>query len=199
MPKIVDHDKRKELIADAMMTVIKRVGLEKTTVRRIAEEVGLSMGSVQYYFPAQHDLYIYAMELLIQRLEDRVKNAVQEDIAVTEAVATILKQLIPFQDEEHKLECEVWLAFSVMALRDPALETLSRNMYTSVRELIRQLLTALLEERLLEASFDLEIGAMSLHAFIDGITTQAILYQGLFDEGKIDVLIKDYLQNICKK
>ncbi|MBT2576207.1 TetR family transcriptional regulator [Bacillus sp. ISL-8] len=181
------------------MTVIKQVGLEKTTVRKIAEEVGLSMGTVQYYFPAQHDLYIYAMELLIQRLEERTKNAVQAGTPIIEYVVTLLKQLIPHQDEDHRVECEVWLVFSLMALRDSALETLGLNMYTSVRELMIYLLSLLLQEDCLEDSFDIEAGALSLHAFIDGITTQAILYPNIFDESKIELLLYDYLQNICKK
>ncbi|MBP2243333.1 AcrR family transcriptional regulator [Cytobacillus eiseniae] len=199
MPKIVDHDKRKELIADAMMTIIRRVGLEKTTVRRIAEEAGLSMGSVQYYFPAQHDLYIFAMELLIKRLEDRVKNAMKEDTPVIEAVSAVLMQLIPYYDEDHQIECEAWLVFSLMALRDPTLEALSRSMYKSVRELISQLLTLLHEEGMLEESFDLNIGVIGLHALIDGMTTQSILYQKLFNEEKIDLQIKGYIQSICRK
>lgn len=199
MPKIVDHDKRKELIADAMMNVIKEVGLEKTTVRKIAAEVGLSMGTVQYYFPAQQDLYIYAMELLNKRLEERMKHAVQEGMPVVEAVVTLLKQLIPHQDIDQMVEGEAWLVFSLMALRDPALEPLSHNMYSVLNELMRTILSALMEENYLDNSFDIEKGAISMHAFVDGVTTHAILYPHQFNESKIELLIKDYLQNICKK
>lgn len=49
-----------------------KYGLERLTVRKIAEEAGLTIGGVQYYFSNQQELYVYAMELLLKRGEERI-------------------------------------------------------------------------------------------------------------------------------
>lgn len=36
-----------------------KYGLERLTVRKIAEEAGLTIGGVQYYFSNQQELYVY--------------------------------------------------------------------------------------------------------------------------------------------
>ncbi|MEN2447820.1 TetR family transcriptional regulator, partial [Bacillus sp. JR_15] len=59
MPKIVDHEKQKEKIAEAVWNVIHRDGLEQCTVRNVAKEAGLSAGSMRHYFPHQSELFIY--------------------------------------------------------------------------------------------------------------------------------------------
>ncbi|MBY6274089.1 MAG: TetR family transcriptional regulator, partial [Bacillaceae bacterium] len=60
MPKIVDHEQRKERIAEACWRVILKRGMKGATVRNIAKEAGLSPGSLRHYFSSQGDLYLYA-------------------------------------------------------------------------------------------------------------------------------------------
>ncbi|WP_169507498.1 TetR/AcrR family transcriptional regulator [Paenibacillus harenae] len=199
MPKIVDHDKRKQLIADAMIRAINQVGLEKITVRKIAEEAGLSMGSVQYYFPAQHDLYIYAMELIAQRIKKRILSIARDDMPVEKKVIAIMKQLISSESADQKVEGEVWLSFSMMALRDAQLEALSHELFRTTRELLRKLLATLRDRQYLGAALDIELEAVNLHAFIDGITLQTIVYLKVFDETKIDELLMNYLHNLKRR
>ena len=48
MPKIVNHTLQKEKIAKATWSVIRKVGMDKASVRNIAEEAGLSVGALRY-------------------------------------------------------------------------------------------------------------------------------------------------------
>jgi len=74
MPKIVDHQQRKENIAEAAWRVIRRDGLDGVSVRRIAQEMGISLGSLRYYFDNQHELLAFAMRLVSQRVHHRIQN-----------------------------------------------------------------------------------------------------------------------------
>lgn len=198
MPKFVDHDKQKERIANATLTIIKEVGLEKTTIRKISHEANLSLGTVQYYFPSQIELYIYAMKLVNQRMDERIKSKVYDGMPIMEAIVTIFKHLIPHKNEEQIIEGEAWLSFSLMALRNSSLEPLSHDMYSILNELMIRVLLELKEEKYLENNFDIKQGAMSMHAFIDGITIQALLYPNLFKENHIELMLKNYLTTICQ-
>ncbi len=64
MPKIVDHDARREEIAQALWRVVRRDGIRAASVRTIAAEAGWSAGAVRYYFPDQDGLLSFAMDLV---------------------------------------------------------------------------------------------------------------------------------------
>ncbi|MFD0869536.1 TetR family transcriptional regulator [Paenibacillus residui] len=46
-------------MGEATFKVLMKYGLERLTVRKIAEEAGLTIGGVQYYFSNQQELYVY--------------------------------------------------------------------------------------------------------------------------------------------
>lgn len=98
-----------------------KYGLERLTVRKIAEEAGLTIGGVQYYFSNQQELYVYAMELLLKRGEERIHRSIQEGDDVFKGVIKMLKQLIPLKDPEQRMEIEAWFNFAVMAMKDEKL------------------------------------------------------------------------------
>ncbi|NOU85323.1 TetR family transcriptional regulator [Paenibacillus sp. LMG 31460] len=198
MSKTEARNKQMELIADATFRVIQSVGLEQTTIRKIAKEAGLSLGTVQYYFPTQQDIYLYSMEQLSKRILERIVQSVQKGDPVFEGVVTMLKQFISNQDQDPMIENEVWLSFSLMALRDQALEHLSSSTHQSTREFMELILNILQQNNYLRDALDLEMEAMNLHAFIDGLSLHAILYPNSFDEKMIENRIKDYLRNKCK-
>lgn len=78
MPKIVNHELRKVQIAEATWKVIVKEGLENATVRNIARESGLSVGSLRHYFPSQSDLLLFSMELVSERVLSRINQRHQQ-------------------------------------------------------------------------------------------------------------------------
>lgn len=196
MPKVVDHNERKAVIAKATYQVIRQVGLENTTIRKIAEQSGLSMGSVQYYFPKQHDLYLYAVQLIMRRVEARIASIVESEMPLENKVLSMMKQVIPHSDEEIRVEAEVWLAFSLMALRNPALRELNEQVRLSLRKMITDILRHLERVQMLKPSLDIDAEARNLHAFIDGVTLHAILYPESFQGTRIETYLTDYLRHL---
>ncbi|WP_054860725.1 TetR family transcriptional regulator [Gracilibacillus sp. JCM 18860] len=74
MPKFVDHEKRKIKIAEATWKLIVEQGIEQATVRKIAQESGLSVGALRHYFTTQSELLKFSMELVVQRVMDRTHS-----------------------------------------------------------------------------------------------------------------------------
>lgn len=197
MPKLVDHNQRKAVIAEATYHVIQRYGFENTTMRKIAEDAGLSLGAIQYYFPTQRDIYIFAMELLLERMEERIVYSVKDGDPAFEGVVRMLKQLIPLQDQDQRTEIEAWLSFALMALKDPTLGELSSKIYDSTLEFMKYMFKILHDHGCLGRPINIETESVNLYAFIDGLTLQSILYPNLFDEQMVENRIQDYLRNVC--
>src|SRR4029450_9629084 len=110
MPKLVDPDQRRSELAQAVWTVIRRDGLQRASVRNVAREAGLSMGSLRHYFASQSELLCFAMQLVGDRGRARVA-ALEPAADPRRRARQLLHELVPL-DDERRAEAEVWLGFT---------------------------------------------------------------------------------------
>ncbi len=71
MPKIVNHEHRRKLIGEAVWRFILKDGMNGATVRNIAKEAGLTLGSLRHYFNFQEELLVFSMEFVKKRVTER--------------------------------------------------------------------------------------------------------------------------------
>jgi AcrR family transcriptional regulator len=109
MPKIVDHDVRRREVLDATWRVIARMGLEATTIRRIAEEAGLSNAVLSHYFKNKDDILISAHRLAFARARERIQNATDGQTGIA-ALRIAMLEALPL-DAERFLEAQVDVSF----------------------------------------------------------------------------------------
>lgn len=60
MPKIVDHQQRRNEICDAVLSLIAETGTRAVTTRAAASAAGWSTGAVSHYFPNRDELMLGA-------------------------------------------------------------------------------------------------------------------------------------------
>lgn len=53
MPKLIDHDERREHIIDVTWSLIVEGGIEAATMREIAAKAGFANGALKHYFPSK--------------------------------------------------------------------------------------------------------------------------------------------------
>ncbi len=108
MPKIVDHDKRRDEIALVACRVVAHYGFDQATIVRIAREAGYTTGMVAHYFDTKQDIIVAALRLLMRRIEERLNP----DTARTPVpdLLTLLSEALPI-DETRYNECAFWIAF----------------------------------------------------------------------------------------
>lgn len=53
MPKLIDHDQRREHIIDVTWALIVEGGIEAATMREIAAKAGFANGALKHYFPSK--------------------------------------------------------------------------------------------------------------------------------------------------
>src|SRR5580693_366214 len=107
MPKIVDHEQRRDEIALVACRVVARYGFEQATIVRIAREAGYTTGMVAHYFDTKQDIIVAALRLILRRIEERLRPSVEES---KPDLLALLTEALPV-DETRYIECAVWIAF----------------------------------------------------------------------------------------
>jgi AcrR family transcriptional regulator len=171
MPKVVDPVERRRELVEAVLRVIRRDGLEQASVRNVAREAGLSMGSLRHYFASQSELMVFAFRTVIDRIESRLARLEPESDPRRRA-ERVLAELLPL-DDERRAENELWLAFTSRAMVDPALGDLRDEGYDALRAGCRAILTDLSAAGLAPA--DVHTETERLHALLDGLAVHAAM------------------------
>jgi len=134
MPKIVDHARRREEIAQLAVSVIQREGAEAATVRRIAREGGFSIGVLSHYFRGKDELIVFAFQWIASRtfadLAARVKAA-EPGLARLRAA---LEFMLPAPGADSFIA--VWFGLWGGAVHNPALAQVHRNYYARWRRCV---------------------------------------------------------------
>ncbi|TDD46066.1 TetR family transcriptional regulator [Kribbella antibiotica] len=183
MPKIVDHDARREEIAQALWRVVRRDGIRAASVRTIAAEAGWSAGAVRYYFPDQEGLLKFAMDLVARRVGERIHALTARGGTKGSATAVALRYLeevLPL-DAERMAEFDVWLAFTAQALAESGAGALQANIESvndGLRDLCAELVNALSAADALRDGLDLKLEIERLHALVDGLALHAAVQPG---------------------
>lgn len=193
MPKIIDHEKRREQIAEATWRVIVEQGMEGATVRGIAKEAGLSLGALRHYFATQDELLMYAMQLVKERAIARIAEInANEEWAPKEKITKIFLELLP-TNQEKMVEMEVWFAFTVyFRHKKEGFDAQHDGIYAGVRKL----LDSADQRNLLRKELDNEMEAEKLYAVIDGLALHAYLEPQRVDGERITKVLEHHLASL---
>lgn len=116
-PKRVDHDARRALVADAVLSLVAREGVAAASYRRVAQETGFSVGSLQHYFENGEEMLDVAFARIGVRREERVKaeiSALGRPPTPREVLEASLRTGLPL-DEERRVECLAEAAWVIRA------------------------------------------------------------------------------------
>jgi len=192
MPKIVDHDARREEIVDAVWRVISRDGIGSATTRNIAREAGCSNGILSHYFADKTALLHAALQIGYRRTEQKVNQALRRARGLR-ALREVLLLTVPIT-REALFGNQVELAFLGHAVGDRDLAREHHAIYQRFRAIVRNLLRDARRDGEIAAEADVETIADALVALIDGLGMEACLFPNAFPAQRqravIDVFLK---------
>ncbi|GAA2662309.1 TetR/AcrR family transcriptional regulator [Streptomyces vastus] len=197
MPKHVDPDARRRLVVDALFRVVVREGLQRTSLRAVASEAQLNIGSLRHYFASQQDLMRFAMQSMLDRVGSRLLEHVERigDLGrrprpeQLQLAAGLLAELLPL-DEHRRAEVTVFLDFNTAARTSPAFGDLSRQAAEGERRLVRRVLTRLDASGALRPGLDTDVETERLTALLDGLSLSAVLHPEILNPREcVDVLL----------
>ncbi|QUH05368.1 TetR/AcrR family transcriptional regulator [Saccharopolyspora erythraea] len=191
MPKRVDHAARREQIADALIRIASREGLEGVSLRDVAAEAGVSMGAVQHYFGTKEQMLLFATTHANGKVSERVReHLARADIAPTprEVVRTVMIEMLPVSPEGRSALL-VSIAFMLRALNQPEMAEVYNAEWPKVVGLFTDQLRAARGDGLLVPGVDPEREAELLLAVPDGLAAGVLLGRRSGDEA---IAVIDY-------
>ncbi|WP_340387006.1 TetR/AcrR family transcriptional regulator [Paenibacillus sp. FSL E2-0151] len=192
MPKIVDHEKMKNIIAEATWKIISEKGIHHATSRTIAKEAGLSQGALRHYFSKQKSLLAFAIELVKEKVLTRIKNLNARELAPQERIVEYLLELVP-TDEQTLLEMEVWFAFVSYGKTQKGFDA----NYEDLQNAIKNCIMYLKNEGLLRTT-DEEKEQEKLYAFMNGMALNLYLEPDKINRTRSKEMIQDYINWIIR-
>jgi TetR/AcrR family transcriptional repressor of bet genes len=136
MPKIVDHERRRDDIALVACRVVAEYGFDQATIVRIAREAGYTTGMVAHYFDSKQEIIIAALRLILRRIEERLTAAAGD--GAPELLA-LLSEALPV-DATRFTECAFWTAFWGQVSADKRLKRINAWMHREYLKLFERCL-----------------------------------------------------------
>lgn len=203
--RTIDAEARRNLLADAVWRLLRTGGLEAASVRAVANESGLSAGSVRHFFTTQDELHVFAMGELMRRTAERVETAMREAGAgrpgtpspeeTRGQVRAGLHQLLPIS-EERTADFQTHLQFVVKAVIHPPLAATARDSYRQMQEFYERCIDQLARNKAADVDIDRHTAAQQLAVVIDGLVLRRLTAPELVSvETMIDIL-DDYLTSL---
>ena len=179
MPKIVVPEDRRKAVSEAVVRVVREVGVEGATLGNVAKEAGLAIGSIRHYFADHEAMMIFAMDQLDSRIGARVALRADAVLAADAGQQTLVEDLLaeflPL-DDARRDEAVAWLSFAVAARTRPAFRGSAEARHQSMRQLIVRILREAIARGAISENLDLEVESVRLSALVDGLTMQAVLH-----------------------
>jgi len=136
MPKVVDHERRRDEIALVACRVVAEYGFDQATIVRIARQAGYTTGMVAHYFDSKQEIIIAALRLILRRIEERLTAAAGEG---DPQLLALLTEALPV-DATRFTECAFWTAFWGQVSADARLKRINAWMHREYLKLFERCL-----------------------------------------------------------
>ncbi|HEU4322464.1 MAG TPA: TetR family transcriptional regulator C-terminal domain-containing protein [Roseiflexaceae bacterium] len=164
---------RKRDIAEAVLRLTARQGLEAASVRDVAAEAGVSVGLVQHYFRTKDEMLLFACQYMIERSGERARQwiaALPEPHSARTVLRGMLARMLPL-DDERRIELRIWIAFLARAVVEPALEVFMRQTHQATHKAIAMQIRRGQRNGDVEGSIDPERATIALFMLVEGLVS----------------------------
>ena len=169
MPKIVDHDQRRQEIVEVAWRFIAREGIGKLNLRDLAAAAGYSNGALKPYFPTRDALLEATFNFVADATNRRVHIAVQH-LEGVKAIEAFAREVLPLDDLRIN-EARIAVHFWNLALAEPDLAAVNAATMDQWRTWLDQWLTQELGRRAAQSIFARD----SLINFLMGAQISSVL------------------------
>jgi len=170
MPRRIDLDERRSLLAHAVWTTISERGIGAVSVRVVAAAAGVAVGSLRHVFPTRTELLQFAAELMVERAEQRIRDTARTGDEIADALA-LLRHVLPVEPDS-RAELEVNIALIAEAPALPELIPIRDRTYRALESLCDAIVARLSPGR---AEPERTLQARRLYALIDGLALHLLI------------------------
>ncbi len=188
----MSHDQRRMEVADAAWRVIVREGLDRTSIRAIAYELGSSTAVVTHYFRNKDELTIFALEQVFEKVLEDMEASTQGRQGI-ERLEQMIFSALPFKASSVQ-GWQVWVAFLGYAIGRENLIQEHQKRYELLQKIICKELADLQTAKLIRNDLDVALEANALIALVDGIGTGIVINPGQFHAEQQQYLVRRHIK-----
>jgi AcrR family transcriptional regulator len=181
-------DARRNEIIEATWRAIATIGLEKTTIRRIADDVKCTTGLVTHYFASKDDILLAALKKITVTGDIRMREAAS-GLAGLARLRSLVLSVLPL-DEARVLEWRVWLAFWGRAYSTPRLRKEQQARYRAWRQSLQRAVEDAISLGELSSTTNVDDETTHLVGLIVGLSVNAVV-SGNNREGDSAIAVLD--------
>ena len=168
------RERTREQILEATRSALIRVGFEHITTRRIAEEAGVNIATLHYYFGTKEALLTEAVRFTLNRTVERLRQATMDapdaPTAFERAIALIWEMV---RERPGVLRYDL----VVRGMRDPVAQTQVTAIYDSLYQVVLEILERHISDgHTLAPGMSIAVLAHYLLASVDGVVLLHLIY-----------------------
>jgi TetR/AcrR family transcriptional regulator, transcriptional repressor of bet genes len=193
MPRQVDQDERRRLIAAAVVRLVSSRGAEAASLRAVAAEAGVSMGAVQHYFTSTDEMLLFALEYGNGLFATRIQALLAEGgpLAPRAAFRLFCTLLLPL-DRDGRTGARLWAALIARGCVDEPTGRLAADAYANLTALVARSLAE--SAGVLASGIDIDQAARQLVTVIEGLRWPVLF--GVFGEHEALAVLDSELDQI---
>ncbi|HHU63875.1 MAG TPA: TetR/AcrR family transcriptional regulator [Clostridiales bacterium] len=190
MPKIVDHEKKKEVILEKALIVFVEKGYYNTRLSDIADECGMGRTTLYQYFKNKDEIFHLAVKHVFEVLENEYRRIIYDpQLTVLEKIKRIITNIVLKCINEKSimvLLIDLWLILKRES--NELLDSVNKRI-----ENLRNVLSGLLEQGI-KAKEIRPVNKDSMASALFGLAESYILQSSLAKDGSCDT--QKYIGNI---
>jgi len=183
-------DERKRSLLEATLTCVAREGLKGATVRRIAEQAGVTAGLVRHHFGSKNGLITSAYAYLIGQLTAEADSRARQPPGDARAQLRhflIANMTTPNLSEE---KVSLWATFIGRVRYEAEFADIHREGYRDYLALLETLIEPVLAMHgLPQGAAECRRHSIALNGLIDGLWMEGSLNSGLYSRAMLPGLI----------
>jgi len=173
--KNIAEQRRKEILK-AFYKVAKKIGLENTSIAKVADEMTISNGLVMHYFKTRDEILIGLNQYILEQHLNIVRS--QVDITTKEELINFIESLFSRKWNRY-FDDGVFYSCYALVYRKKEFRDSFKNYLDALHEVLKNNLTQAYQNKLI-SNQDIEETTEIIFALIDG----GYYYLGLFQHDK---------------
>ncbi|HEY1237256.1 MAG TPA: TetR/AcrR family transcriptional regulator [Solirubrobacterales bacterium] len=127
---------KKAALTDALLRIVAERGLDQVSVREVASAAGVSIGTVQHYFPTKDEMLTTAFAEVVRRVRARLESVeLGDDVRCN--LSAVLREFLPL-DARRSEEARIMVAFAARAATSPPLAEVQRAVLTEIHQALSE-------------------------------------------------------------
>lgn len=168
-----DPQGRRRAMLEVAAQEMAEHGYQALTHRRVAERAGVSLSSTTYHFTSLDDLRVSALELLVDQVEDDLRQFAREIAGCAGRPADIAAGFAAQLRDHSGLQAEMVLYYA--GLYDPKLRPLARRWAQGMTEVL--------------SGYTSPAAAKAVAIYMDGVILHTLLTEQPVDEAELRMTI----------